>query len=330
MPSDPPIPLNPQQRRIAAMLLNFARRCRREILDPPGKTDAQQTWHASQAAARLTSIERELLALNRTLARAVPAAMQAHFDKGLSDANQQLRDAGVLEEGEPIRGSFALVSSERAQVIVRETADDLAKAARTTLDTTRRAVREINALGLDKQAVRDLIARGTIEGNPRAALGQLRRWATAAADADGKLWVMKRDGEAMAFDPRSYADMVFQTRSAESANIATLERLDDKGVHYVKITGSNSANFCTAFVGKVYYTGNGEDPQGLFPHLRELPSGGAPFHPRCTKRYVAFIVEMMSATQIEAAKPDAATKDLHGQSRNEAQKRFATARSPEQ
>ncbi len=320
---DPPIALNPQQQRIIAMLEDFARKCREQILNPPGKTAKQQTWYASQAALKLQGTERELARLGVKLAELVPPSMQSHFDQGLADANKQLREAGVLDAGEPMQGSFALVSSERAQVVIRETADDLAKAARTTLDTTRKAVREINALGLDKAKVRELIARGTIEGQPKATLSALRKICQGAADKEGKLWVMKKDGEAMAFDPHSYADMVFQTRSAESANIATLERLDDKGVHYVKIIGSNSSNFCTAFVGKVYWSGTGEDPQGLYPSLRLLPDGGPPFHPRCTKRFVAFIMDLQSAKAIQKAKPDDRTRELHGKSPAQAQKSYA-------
>ncbi len=324
---DTPIPLNPEQRRVAAMLLNLARRCREMILNPPGKTDAQREWNASQAAARLRSLERELIPFNVEVARLVPASLQPHFDRGLAAANTQLRNAEVLAEGDPIRGSFALVDSSRAQILVRSAADDVAKAARSTVAETGRVVRQIRALGLDSRQIKQVIAGGTLDGQPKQALADVRKACEKVADKDGKLFVPDKTGELRAYDARNYADLVFQTASAEAANIATQERGESKGQFYYKIIGSNSANFCTAFVGKVYYSGPGSDPLGLYPNIRELPDGGPPFHPRCTKRLVIFVVALMTPRQIESGKPDAASLELHGQARNEAQKRFAARKA---
>jgi hypothetical protein len=322
MPSDPPIPLNAEQRRIAAMLVRLARTLREQVINPTGKTDQAKSWHASQAAARIASIERELRAFNVELSKRTIASLQPRFDKGLADANQQLREAGVLADGDPLKGSFALVDSRRAQALVRTTADDVAKAAKSTVAETRKLVRQIHAVGLSDKEIKTIIAGGTISGTPKAALDAIRKKCQAVADKDGKLWVVNKNGEAMAFDPKNYADIVYQTASAEAANIATLERLGSKGIRYVKIIGSNSTNFCTAFVGKVYWTGDGNDPLGLYPRLDVLPHGGAPFHPRCTKRYVAFFPAQATPAETDAAKPDEQTKQLHGKDIFEAQKTF--------
>jgi hypothetical protein len=57
-----------------------------------------------------------------------------------------------------------------------------------------------------------------------------------------------------------------------------------------------------------------------------LPRGGAPFHPRCTKRYVAFNEKLASAAELEKSKPDAQSTALSGQSSAEAQRTFNAAR----
>jgi ADP-ribosyltransferase exoenzyme len=323
---DDAIPMNAEQRRVAAMLTQLARRCRQIILNPPGKTDARKSWNASQAAAKIASIERELKALNLAASIRIPSSLQPRFDRGLEDADKQLRAAGVLADGDPIKGSFAMVSSDRAKILVRNTMGDVAKAGKTTIDETRKTSRKIHALGLNDKDIKTLLAGGTIEGIPKHTLAELRKRCQAVADKDGKLWVVNKHGEAMSFDPQTYADLVFQTANAEAVNIATQERLKSKGINYVKIIGSNSANFCTAFVGKVYYIGEGTDPLGLYPHIRELPRGGAPFHPRCTKRYVAFIPKLATRKEIEQAKPNDETKRLHGVGRDEAQQRYEGGR----
>jgi len=116
----------------------------------------------------------------------------------------------------------------------------------------------------------------------------------------------------MAFKPRVYADLVFETVNAEAVNISTLETLAKTGIFYARIIGSNSKRFCTDFVDKVYYTGVGPDPLGLYPNLSVLPNGGAPFHVRCTKRYVAYIPRLASPTDQAESLPDARSTALHG------------------
>jgi len=50
----------------------------------------------------------------------------------------------------------------------------------------------------------------------------------------------------MRFKPEYYADLVYQTKLAETTNIATLPRLKENKIRYVKIIGKTSRNFCNA------------------------------------------------------------------------------------
>jgi hypothetical protein len=177
-------------------------------------------------------------------------------------------------------------------------------------------------VGLDKADIKTLLARGTIDGVPVATQKILRDKCQAVADADGKLWVINKNGDPMAFDPKKYADIVYQTANAEAVNIATLETLAAKSIFYVRIIGSNSQRFCTNFRHKVYYTGPGDDPAGLYPHIRLLPRGGAPFHVQCTKRYIAFIPRLATEKQTQKSKPDLKSVQHHGQSPQQAEKTY--------
>lgn len=75
-------------------------------------------------------------------------------------------------------------------------------------------------------------------------------------------------------------------------------------------------------MGKVYYIGEGKDPLGIYPNITELPRGGAPFHPRCTKRYVAFVPGLATKAQTDAALPTLETTALHGMDSTAAQRTY--------
>jgi hypothetical protein len=228
----------------------------------------------------------------------------------------------VRPAGGAVQGGFNTVDRRRALVLVQQTTEDLTKAVDSIKQTTGKIVRQTQAEGLDSAAVNKLLAGGTIDGVPKATLRDLKKLIRTAA-VDGKITTVNTStGVVMNFKPDYYAELVFQTKLAETTNVATIQRLRDKKIFYVKIIGSNSRNFCTAFVGRVFYTGDGEDPLGLFPHVRTLPRGGPPFHPRCTKRYVAFNPRLATPEQIEDAKLRPNERELLGKSSTDAQRAY--------
>jgi hypothetical protein len=302
--SDEAIPPNKEQREIVAMLLRLARRCQQIILNPPGKSDAARSFNTSRAAQQIAGIQRELAGFNRTLAELIPKSIQPTLDAAARAAGRQLRDAGLIDDDSPLQGSFALTDSRRAQVLVRRAVDDLLKGVSSTVKQTRQIAADIKALGLDKADIKKLIAGGTIDGVPKATLKQLRDKCRAVADEDGRMWVATKSGGVMSFKPDDYADLVYQTMGAAARDIATRERLAAAGNFYGRFIGSNSARFCTAFVGKVYYFGPGTDPLGLFPHINDLGAQYRDFntfHVRCTKRLVAFFPKRATPAQLAVA-----------------------------
>ncbi|HEY0007319.1 MAG TPA: hypothetical protein VGB55_01230 [Tepidisphaeraceae bacterium] len=193
--------------------------------------------------------------------------------------------------------------------------------------TTGKVVRQVQGLGLDKAKLNTILAGGTIEGTPRETLRKLKEEVRKAA-IDGKIvTVNARTGVAMTFKPDYYAEMVFQTKLAETTNIATVQRLQARKVSHVKIIGSNSRNFCTAFVGRVFYIGEGADPLS-FPHVRDLPGGGPPFHPCCTKRYTAFIAALATAEQVESGRLLPNERELLNSTSSDAQRKHENPSKP--
>lgn len=318
-------PLDSETREMIRLLQAAADRARKLMLNPPGKTDKSKAFNASRAAQLLAGVNRELDAVGGKMVAVTSKKVAAAFKQGIADGDQLARDAGIRPDGSALQGGFNVVDRRRAAILVKQTQqanEDLSKAVKSIKDTTGKVVRQTQALGLDSAAVNRMLAGGTIEGVPRSTLRDLKAMVQKAA-IDGKIvTVNNRTGAKMSFKPAYYAELVYQTKLAETTNIATVQRLRERKIQYVKIIGSNSRRFCTAFVGRAFYIGDGADPRFGFPHIRELHRGGPPFHPRCTKRYTAFVPGLQSPEQIEAAKLKPNERELLGKPAGDAQRTF--------
>jgi hypothetical protein len=319
---DDPIPLDRETREVIRLLRDAAARAKKVILNPPGKTDKNKSWNASRAAQLLAGVNRELDQVKGKLANVASKKIAGAYRDGIDQAEQQARDAGVRPEGGALQGGFTVVDRRRALVLVNQTTEDLGKAVDSIKATTGKIVKQTQALGLNPADINRMLAGGTIEGKPKETLRELKGLVQKAAIEGKIVTVNTRTGVTMSFDPDYYAEMVFQTKLAETTNVATIQRLRDRKIFYVKIIGSNSRNFCTAFVGRAFYIGDGADPKYGFPHVRELPRGGPPFHPRCTKRYTAFSPALQGAEAIEKAKLKPNERELLGKDSNAAQNAF--------
>jgi hypothetical protein len=324
---DPPFPLDAETRLVIKLLRDAAAKCRRAILNPPGGTDSGRAFASSRAAQQLQGINRELDALNARLARVGATKVAQAYQNGLREGEQLAKDVGVAPADSAFRGSFSVVDKRRAAVLAVQVVGDLTKAVKSIKDTTGKIVRQSQAMGLDNAKINTILAGGTIEGTPRQTLQALKKEVRKAA-IDGKIVTVNgTTGVTMRFDPGYYAEMVFQTKLAETTNIATVQRLRARKINHIKVIGSNSRNFCTAFVGRVFYIGDGTDALA-FPHLRELPRGGAPFHPRCTKRYTAFVAGLQTPEAIEAGRLKPHERELLGPESAKAQRLYQPPAKP--
>lgn len=309
--------LSPDARRVVRLLQTAAERAKREILNPPGGTDNAKAFNASRAAQRLAGIRRELEKFKVEAARVAGEEIGRAYRIGIRRGEQLAAQAGVNVGG--IRGSFTQIDSSRAAVLSRQTAGDLAKAFDSIGNVAERVMRRSHALGLNDEKINRIIAGGTIDGTPQQTLQELRKELRKVANNGMVEVVNPRSGLVTTFKPNHYADLVFQTKTREATVIATAGRLQDSGIDLVEIIGSNSANFCTAFVGKVFSL-SGKHP--TYPPFDSLPHGGPPFHPRCSKSIVAFVEELATADERRKSEPDDAVRELINKSPTDAARSF--------
>jgi hypothetical protein len=83
-----------------------------------------------------------------------------------------------------------------------------------------------------------------------------------------------------------FAELVFQTRSGEHANAATLSRLGSRCIDLVKVLGGDATQPCTAYAGQVFSISG---KSAKYPPLSGLEKTGAMSHIACQGCYVAFI-----------------------------------------
>ena len=297
---------------------------------PAGRTEKAQAFNRARELAKIADLQRDLARINAEANQIVDRQVGAHARQGARRADQLARDAGLVRDDAPILGALTGAESARAAVISRSKQTDVTKAINSISSpngVVGRAIRQSNALGLNQAKLRRVLAGGALDGSPAAALKAVRDLYRSIGD--GKVVeVVNKHGVVMEFDADHYAGLVYRTAMAEATNTAEVERLVARQAYYVKIIGSNSIHFCTAYVGKVYYIGPGEDPLG-YPRIDTLPRGGAPFHPNCSKRYVPFNPATATPAQIESAKPSDETRRLAGIDEAEAQQRFEVQRAKE-
>lgn len=312
----------PDPRLIAELVARYeasAQRLRDQIISPAGRTDKAREWNQARAAQVLAQVDAEIQRLKADATRWTGPALQRSMQRGVRVADQQARDAGVAGgDGDGLSGSFALLNRDVAMILARDTVGDLHKAADSMQHQARTVLRRMAATGVSNADVNAILSGGAIEGQPTQAVRGLRE---ALRKVYGKkVTIQDKNGDEVTFDAGYYASMVATTKMREATVRARHARLEDKGIDLVEVIGSTSANFCTAYVHKVYSIGGSHD---RYPPLSDLPGGGPPFHPNCSKATAPFIESLADPEQVEAAQPDADTDKMHRvQDRTDLQRRF--------
>jgi hypothetical protein len=155
-------------------------------------------------------------------------------------------------------------------------------------------------------AVNTAIARGILSGDPRITDRAIREIFadpnSPEAESYRKLGNRQITVGKATMSVGQYAATVTRTRMREATVTARHERLAWLGVNLVQITGRNSANFCTAFLGLVCSLDgfSGEVNGVTVIPLASLPGGGPPFHPNCSKGTAAFVASVVSPARLSA------------------------------
>lgn len=180
---------------------------------------------------------------------------------------------------------------ERAKLVFRSISDSV-----LTADGTVRG----------ELAINKAIARGIVSGDPkitdRAIRDLFRDPEAPQAESARKLGNKLIEVGQATMSVRAYAATVTVTRMREATEAARHTRLGQRGIRLVQITGGQSGNFCSAFLGLICSLDGASEVDGMaVVPLSSLPGGGPPFHPRCSKSTAAVVVHLLSRARIDLA-----------------------------
>jgi hypothetical protein len=293
-----------------------------ELAEDPQRAASQ--YRLTRGVQLGRSIEDLLERVNARGRMALSTATKSEVDGALREAARQMAEIGLDpakrigpsgEIGPDV--SFARVDEGAIRVVAEDTVARTTTRASAELRSAsaqhgRQAVRVFHSLsdsiantrGSGEAAFNRAIARGLISGDPRIADRAVRelfrddRIPGGAPEAES----VRRLGNKVVtvgraeMTVRQYAMTVVRTRTREATVTARHERLGLSGISLVQITGRNSPNFCTAFIGLVCSLSGEQTIDGVtYPALASLPGGGPPFHPNCSKGTAAYVAELVSA-----------------------------------
>lgn len=325
------VPMTVEQ-RVAALMIAAAEDINRlagnataDLFRNPESRSA--AWRQSRAAELELALRVRAARVGVDLSRVLgPAATEATKQAALR-ADRELSDMGLGErtilgsEGGPGRVGFVNINAEAVDVIARDTAAretaralaEMGRAAEAHAANAGQVFRTLSRSVLQEQgrggetAVNTAIARGILSGDPRITDRAIREIFADpnSPEAESYRQLGNRQitvGKAT-MSVAQYAATVTRTRMREATVAARHERLGSLGVNLVQITGRQSDNFCTAFVGLVCSLDgfSGEVGGVTVIPLDSLPGGGPPFHPNCSKGTAAYIPDLVSAERRQAA-----------------------------
>jgi hypothetical protein len=322
-------PDKPDPRLVAELVARYeasAARLRDRITDPPGKTDRARVWNQARASQVLAQVDAEIADLRGMAADWTGTALEESMQRGIAAADRQAEEAGVRDEGSPLRGSFSIVDRGAVEVLARDTVSDLVKAADSMKAHAGHVLRRMAATGVSNAEVNTILTGGVIEGRPRDTIRELRE---LLVKVHGKqVTITDKNGDPITFDAGYYARLVAVTKTREATSKARHARLADRGMDLVVVVGRVSDNFCTAYLDKVFSI-SGSHPK--YPPLASLPGGGPPFHVQCSKSTAPFIEDLADPEEIEVGEPDPDTALLlNVRDTSELQRRFKSLQGRQQ
>jgi len=262
------------------------------VLGDRGATRALRADLDAIAGARagFGAINESWTAVNQNAMRGMVAAMNARFTGMQKDVQVAI---GTL-----VRKTQVTLLQSKA--IVEATSGGIARGA-----TGRQVADDIAAVLLKGKISPDVERRLQEHGFTADLFKDFERVAREQ--------VVKAGGRTMSV--RAYADLVARTQMREAHKVATIIRLQQNGVDHVKVSKHpmGKPDPCTPWAGRVFFIGQGKDPAG-FPPLREVLSGGPPFHPNCRHVLQPFVVAFQGKKKVANALEEshAVSKKFYG------------------
>lgn len=283
------------QKILVDMYQKAGREIQQMVVAPTGKTFNARRFNRARAAALAKQINGILSTVRGKTIRWSAKWSDHAYNKGLATAVQQLVKAGVSGSDIPVQGGFSQVDRRAVAVIAADMAIDLETALTDHAKRARRFLRKAAQRIVPDSEISRVVAQGAISGDVRATIRNMRGLLNVSEIDD-----YRRAGQQIItvgkahMTVATYAEMLVRTRTRQATVQARSERLVANGCDLVTIVGRMSANFCTEYLGRVFSI-TGSD--GRYPALSELPGGGPPFHPNCSKSTAAYIERFATPAQ---------------------------------
>jgi hypothetical protein len=287
------------------------------VLHPTGRSESSREFKQARASVLVHQLDQLVRELNQKTADWIGPNLRRAMLDGIKRADTQLKAISVLPPGSPLAGSLSMVDQRTAKIFARDIYADLSSAGDSMADNAKAVLRKTAQQNIGEAELDRILAGGVIEGTPAATIRALRDRLKAVAGE--KITVIDKNGDPIEFDAGYYARMVVRTKTRQATVVARHERLAEEGIDLVSIVGLVSKNFCTAYLGQVFSLGGKSDK---YPALSELPSGGPPFHPNCSKSTRPFVADLASEKQLDLADGIADADKFLGVDGTTAQRRF--------
>lgn len=284
----------------------LAGRAVQELAADPDRRASQ--YREIRAAQMTREIQGKLAQLEGRTRLMVDSPLKNQINAAIKRGDAELAELGIATDPatQGVGVSFGLVNGEAVEIIAQDTLNKTAQSIQTDLGNAAQQhatnavelFRTLSTTAISESSVNTAIARGLITGNPTIADRAIRE--LFASDSNEAQRVRKLGNKHIqvgkaTMTVRAYARTVAITRTREATVTARHARLSERGVNLVQITGKNSENFCTAFIGLVCSIGGAPEIPGLeIVELSSLPGGGPPFHPNCSKGTAPYIHELAS------------------------------------
>jgi hypothetical protein len=281
------------------------KRIRDLILNPKGGSPDSIVWNQTRSISVINQVNEVMQRAGVNVARWSSRALTNAARQGWTAASQQILSLGM--DAPLLKVSFAQVDTDQLNLLVRDSHQDLQLALDSTRQDIQRTLVQMGDNGLTAREVNKMASGALIEGKP--ILFQKQLTARLQEIHGETLTVGGRH-----FESKEYAQLVSQTRMRQASVLSRHERLQRQGIDYVVIIGNVTKWPCTAFLGKIYYIGVGQDPEGKYPNIDTVRTArgypAPPFHPNCSKSTAPIVIELATKEQLHAGIPDMGSEKM--------------------
>lgn len=254
------------------------------------------------------AIEKLFDNIGSSVQQEVPQTIYEQYANGLSNAQQQLIDVGLITSNGAFNVQNAIaqefVHTDAITSIVTDTMQDLASAFRTAKQYSKKNV------DVAVKDVQEEIAKGLMVGMTNKQMSQ--RVARKFGE-QGMTSFVTVDGKHLPLD--FYAETVVRTKTQTAYNHSHLNRYAEDDIKHVTVTGNiPTCGECVRYRGHVFATERGDQ----FPYINLYTT--FPKHPNCQCNFRPYIIDFKSDEEIKRDLEHSKTFDESTDNRTQAEK----------